>query len=839
MTALARWCLRRRLAVVLMWCAVLVGVGASALVAGSGYSNKYDVPGTETARASTLLSEAFPDRSGDSDTIVWHTDSGRGADKATDSVRDTEVRDRMDRALDDIADQPGVRNVTSPYGEGVEPPPEPGEQGHEERISRDGHTAYATVTFDSAVEDVEEKDVQAVIDTAKKAGGDVEGLQVELGGPGIALTEEQDGHLSEAVGIAVAAVVLLLAFGSFAAMLLPLVTALVSVGTSILGIGLLSHVMTIADFAPMLGTLIGLGVGIDYALFIVTRHRRGLKEGLPVEEAAQRALASAGRAVVFAGVTVCIALLGMLVLRLDFLNGVAVAASLTVVLAVLASVTLVPALLGVIGMRALSRRERRRLEADGPEAPAGTGDPGATAEKPALGGAAAKEAPGECEPAANTPRTAPAGAAARWSSFVARRPRLLGGFAAAVMVLLALPVFGLQLGTSDQGNNPTTSTSRQAYDLLADGFGPGTNGPLTLVAEIDGAAAKLDFEKLPAELRDVEGVAHVSGGELDGSGSTGVITVVPDSAPQAQETSELVEHLRTDVLPEASDSSSLEVRVGGVTAAHDDFADVILGKLPLFVGIVVSLGCVLLLLAFRSIGIPLKAALMNVLAVAAACGVVVAVFQWGWGSSLLGLGGPGPIEPFLPVIMVSVLFGLSMDYQVFLVSRMYEEWRRTGDNRRAVRVGLAETGRVINSAAVIMIAVFGAFVLSGDRIIAMFGIGLAAAVALDAFVLRTLLVPALMHMLGGANWWLPAWLERRLPRLSIEPEQVPGPVPGTPVPGQVPAAEPVPEPVPGAVPEPAGGPAPPALPGQRREALIGLSESTPTVTPHGYRDIED
>jgi RND superfamily putative drug exporter len=614
-------------------------------------------------------------------------------------------------------------------------------------------------------------------------------------------------------------------------MLLPLVTALVSVGTSILGIGLLSHVMTIADFAPMLGTLIGLGVGIDYALFIVTRHRRGLKEGLPVDEAAQRALASAGRAVVFAGVTVCIALLGMLVLRLDFLNGVAVAASLTVVLAVLASVTLVPALLGVIGMRALSRRERRRLEEDGPEAPAGTGDPGARAEKAAMGGAAAKEAPGECEPAANTPRTAPAGAAARWSAFVARHPRLLGGFAAAVMVLLALPVFGLQLGTSDQGNNPTTSTSRQAYDLLADGFGPGTNGPLTLVAEIDGAAAKLDFEKLPAELRDVEGVAHVSGGELNGSGSTGVITVVPDSAPQAQETSELVEHLRTDVLPEASDSSSLEVRVGGVTAAHDDFADVILGKLPLFVGIVVSLGCVLLLLAFRSIGIPLKAALMNVLAVAAACGVVVAVFQWGWGSSLLGLGGPGPIEPFLPVIMVSVLFGLSMDYQVFLVSRMYEEWRQTGDNRRAVRVGLAETGRVINSAAVIMIAVFGAFVLSGDRIIAMFGIGLAAAVALDAFVLRTLLVPALMHMLGGANWWLPAWLERRLPRLSIEPEHVPG----RPVPEQAPAAEPVPEPVP----EPAGGPAPATLPGQRREALIGLSESPPTVTPHGYRDIED
>jgi RND superfamily putative drug exporter len=623
--------------------------------------------------------------------------------------------------------------------------------------------------------------VQRVVDTAQRAGEDVPGVDIELGGPGIALTEKQEGHMSEAVGIAVAAVVLLVAFGSLAAMVLPLVTAVVSVGTATLGIGLLSHVMTVADFAPMLGTLIGLGVGIDYALFIVTRHRRGLKEGMPVQEAAERAVASAGRAVVFAGVTVCIALLGMLVLRLSFLNGVAVAASLTVVLAVLSSVTLVPAMLGVIGKRALSRRERRRLEA----------------EHGADGSArlSAAEAPGQESPESPPSESAGGGrgcATARWSAFVARHPRFLGGIAAAVMVVLAVPVSGLQLGTSDQGSNPRTNTTRQAYDLLADGFGPGTNGPLTLVGEIDGAAAKLDFEELPGKLRDVDGVAHVSGGELDGSGSTGVITVIPESAPQAERTSQLVEDLRKDVLPEATGSSSLEVRVGGVTAAHDDFASVILGKLPLFVGVVVSLGCLLLLVAFRSIGIPLKAALMNVMAVAAACGVVVAVFQWGWGSGLMGLGGPGPIEPFLPVIMVSVLFGLSMDYQVFLVSRMYEEWRLTGDNRRSVRVGLAETGRVINSAAVIMIAVFGAFVLSGDRIIAMFGIGLAAAVALDAFVLRTLLVPALMHMLGSANWWLPKWMDRWLPRVSIEPEAVPAPRPEQ---DREPEGEPVPEPV--------------------------------------------
>ncbi|SCK34702.1 MMPL family transporter [Streptomyces sp. WMMB 322] len=767
MTALARWCLRRRLSVILLWCAVLLGVGTSAVLTGSAFSNKYDVPGTESGRANTLISESFPDRRGDGDTIVWHT--GKGTDAATDKVRDTQVERTMDRTLDDVAALPGVASVQSPYGGSGT-----GDRGEQQdRISRDGRTAYATVKFDAPPEKLDKKDVQRVVDTAQRAGDDVPGMDVELGGPGVALTEKQEGHISEAVGIAVAAVVLLVAFGSLAAMLLPLVTALVSVGTGILGIGLLSHVMTVADFAPMLGTLIGLGVGIDYALFIVTRHRRGLKEGMPVAEAAERAVASAGRAVVFAGVTVCIALLGMLVLKLSFLNGVAIAASLTVVLTVLSSVTLLPALLGVIGKRALSRRERRRLAEDGPQEPA---DLHMTDEdeKPGKGGGRAR-----------------AGAAARWSAFVARRPRLLGGIAAVLMVGLAVPVGGLQLGTSDQGSNPSTTTTRQAYDLMSDGFGAGTNGPLTLVGEIDDAKAKLDFEKLPGELRDVGGVAQVSGAELNGSGSTGVITVVPDGAPQDESTSQLVEDLREDVLPQATGSSSLDVKVGGITAAHDDFASVILGKLPLFVGVVVSLGCALLLLAFRSIGIPLKAALMNVMAVAAACGVVVAVFQWGWGSGLMGLGGSGPIEPFLPVIMVSVLFGLSMDYQVFLVSRMYEEWRLTGDNRRSVRVGLAETGRVINSAAVIMIAVFGAFVLSGDRIIAMFGIGLAAAVALDAFVLRTLLVPALMHMLGSANWWLPRWMDRLLPRLSIEPEAVPEPSP-----------EALPEPVAAAVPAP-------------------------------------
>ncbi|RMB84341.1 MMPL family transporter [Streptomyces shenzhenensis] len=714
MAALARWCVRHRLVAVLLWLLAFGGVTAAAAVTGSAYSTSYEVPGTEAGRAGELLSAGFPGLGGDSDTVVWRTGSG--------GVRAADVEQTMSRTLDEIADLPGVSSVTSPYdGQGTG------------QISRDGRTAYAVVTFDQSVEHIDRSAAQAVVRTAKSA--ETDGLRVELGGSAIGLTAASSGHLAEAIGVVVAAVVLFLAFGSLAASLLPIATALVGVGTAYAGIALLGHAMTVAAFAPMLGLLIGLGVGIDYALFIVTRHRRGLKRGLTVTEAVTEAVATTGRAVVFAGATVCIALLGMLILRLSFLNGVAVAAALTVVLTVAASVTLLPALLSLIGERALSRRERQRLAEHGPQ--------------PEL----------------------PTGLAARWSAFVERHPRLLGSVALAVVALLALPTLTLHLGTSDQGNDPRSSTTRQAYDLIADGFGPGVNGPLTLVSRVDGADARLALDNLDATLRATPGVASVAPARFNTGGDTAYLTVVPGSAPQSRQTSDLVDRLRHEILPRAEQGTSLDVHVGGVTASYDDFARVIVGKLPLFVGVVIGFGCVLLLLAFRSIGIPLKAAAMNLAAVAGAFGIVVVIFQWGWGSEPLGLGRAGPIEPFLPVIMVSVLFGLSMDYQVFLVSRMYEEWLATGDNRRAVRVGLAETSRVINSAAVIMISVFLAFVLGGDRVIAMFGIALAVAVALDAFVLRTLLVPALMHLLGGANWWLPGWLDRRLPRISIEPPE--------------------------------------------------------------------
>ncbi|MCB5182913.1 MMPL family transporter [Streptomyces antimicrobicus] len=714
MAAIARWCLRHRLVAVLIWLLALGATATAAVAAGPAFSNDYEVPGTESSKAGALLKQGFHDQGGDTDSVVWRT-------PAHENARTPDVEQRMRHALDTIAALPGVASVTSPYA------PEGAGQ-----ISADGRTAYAVVTFDRPADAVPAAQARAVVAAAKNPATEQRGLQVELGGRAVGLTEAPRPHLAEVVGVAVAGVVLFLAFGSLAASLLPLATALVGVGTAYAGITLLGHAVPVADFAPMLGTLIGLGVGIDYALFIVTRHRKGLARGLSVEEAARNAVATTGRAVVFAGATVCIALLGMLVLRLNFLGGVAIAASLTVVLTVLASLTLLPALLSYIGMRALSRRQRRALAEHGPRP------------------------------------EAPTGFAARWAAFVERRPKLLGAVATALMAVLALPAFFLHLGTSDQGNNPAHTTTRKAYDLLAEGFGPGTNGPLAVVARLDGPADRVAFDRLAETLRTTEGVAATGPATVNRAGDTAVLTVVPDSAPQSRATSALVDRIRQDVVPGAARGTGLQVHVGGVTAGYDDFAEVVVGKLPLFVGVVIAFGCALLLLAFRSIGIPLKAAVMNVAAVASSFGVVVAVFQWGWGSERMGLGSAGPIEPFLPVIMVSVLFGLSMDYQVFLVSRMYEEWLETGDNRRAVRVGLAETSRVINSAAVIMISVFLAFVLSGDRIIAMFGIALAVAVALDAFVLRTLLVPALMHMLGGANWWLPAWLERRLPRISIE-----------------------------------------------------------------------
>lgn len=715
MAALARWCYRHRLVVVVLWVGVLFGLGAAGSTAGTDYSDNFSLPDTDSKQALDLMVEAFPQRSGDPNTVVWRVSEG--------SVRDTAVRERLDPALREIAGMKGVGEVASPYtGVGAA------------QISEDGRTAYAQVTFAEQANAVPKELVQDVVDTAGEARRD--GLQVELGGQAITRIQEPPTGTAELVGLGAAAIVLFLAFGSLFAMSLPLVVAVFGVGTGMLSTTLLSHVTDVPEVAPLLGSLIGLGVGIDYALFIVTRHRKGVLRGMDPEEAAVTALNTSGRAVLFAGGTVCIALAGMLVMNMRFLDGVVIATSLTVVLSVLAAVTLLPALLGVLGERVLSRRQRRRLAAEGPE-------------------------PVEAR-----------GAAARWSMTVQRHPKSIALVAVVVMAALAVPVLSLRLGATDQGNHQEDTTTRQAYDLLAEGFGPGFNGPLQLVTEDAGPAA---VQALVERVRATEGVAQVAAMPSPPGSEVTVINVVPTTSPQSEATDRLIDTLRDEVVPQSGET----VHVGGVTAVFKDFAAVTGDRLPYFIGAIIALGFLLLLIAFRSLVVPLTAAVMNLIAAAASFGVLVAVFQWGWGAEALGVGKEGPITAFLPVIMLSLLFGLSMDYQVFLVSRMHEEWVHTRDNARAVRVGLAETSRVINCAALIMICVFSAFVLSGDMEGAMAGIGLAAAVALDAFILRTALVPAAMHLLGRSNWWLPAGLEKRLPHLAVEPKeeaQEPGPV---------------------------------------------------------------
>ncbi len=542
-------------------------------MAGTDYSNVFSLPDTDSKTAYDLMAKAFPESAGDTDTIVWKTGEG--------SVRDAAVRSRIEPALKDIAALKGVGEVTGPYGKA------PGQ------ISRDGTIAFAQVTFTEQANEVPKELVQDVVDRAQAV--ERGGLQVELGGQAITRVQEPPQGLSEAVGIVAAAVVLFLAFGSLFAMVLPIVVAIMGVGTGLMSTALLSHVTNVPEVAPLLGSLIGLGVGIDYALFIVTRHRRGIQRGLDPEESAVQSLNTSGRAVLFAGGTVCIALAGMLVMNMRFLDGVVVATSLTVVLSVLAAITLLPALLGMLGPRVLSRRQRRRLAADGPESPEASG------------------------------------LAARWSAFVQKRPRTVGAAAVVVMLVLAIPVLSLRLGATDQGNHKGVDDHAAAYDLLAEGFGPGFSGPLQVV--VPGGA---DATDLAARIRTTE---ERRAGRAAASPRTGVsvVQVVPTTSPQSVETDELIDRLRDDVIPRAG----VEAHVGGVTAVFKDFAAVTGDRLPYFVGTIIALGFLLLLIAFRSLVVPLTAALMNLIAAAASVGVLVAVFQWGWGAEALGLGKEG------------------------------------------------------------------------------------------------------------------------------------------------------------------------------------------------------
>ncbi|MYV57596.1 MMPL family transporter [Streptomyces sp. SID3212] len=711
MSALARWCYRHRLLTALIWLGVLVGLGAVSNSVGSAYSTTLSAPSTESSKALDLLKKNSPAASGDRDTVVWHTTGGK--------VTDSAVRQDLTGVLDRISRAPGVASVASPYA-----------KGGAGQISKDGATAYAAVTLDKAANDVDKTQVEHVISLVKQARTDT--VDVQYGGQAFKAAENELKPTSEIVGVIAALLIMLLLFRSLWAAALPILTAVAGVGAGILGTGVLSHTLSIPDVATTVAALVGLGVGIDYALFIVNRHRKGLMAGASVEDAAARALDTSGRAVIFAGLTVVVALLGQYALGIGFLNGMAAASALTVALTVLASITLLPALLGLMGHRVLSRKQRRTLREHGPV------------------------------------HDEQRGVWGRWASAVLAKPRGKALLALLVMVVVSLPVFSLRLGSADAGNDPSSSASRQSYDLLADGFGPGFNGPLLLVAQAPHAQDKTALESLAAALSDVKGVAQVVAPPLAPGQDVGTIQVVPTSSPQSVQTTDLITHLRDTVVPRAEQNTDLQVYVGGSTASGVDFSDVIVSKLPLFIVIIVSLGCLLMMVAFRSVLVPLIGVVMNLLTMGVAFGAVVAAFQWGWVSEALGAGAAGPVEAFAPVMMIAILFGLSMDYQVFLISRMHEEWTLSRDNARAVRIGQAETGRIITAAAVIMACVFAAFMFSGQRIVAEFGLGLALAVLLDVLLVRMVVVPALMHLFGARNWWLPRRLDKLLPHLSIE-----------------------------------------------------------------------
>ena len=616
---------------------------------------------------------------------------------------------------------PHVSEVASPY-----------ESGGAAAIGDDGKIAYATVQFDTTSNELDKEDTERVMDAAEAASGD--GLQVEVGGqPVEEARAEEEGDSSFAIGLLAAVVILLITFGSVVAMGLPLLTALFALGVGLSLVTLGTHVFDTAEVAPQLAAMIGLGVGIDYALFILTRFRNGLDEGLESRDAAIAAVDTAGRAVLFAGVTVIIALMGMWLLGLSFLYGVAMAAAFAVLMTMIAALTLLPALLTIAGRRV----DRLRI--------------------PGLG--------------KREPSTAEDTRWFRWSREIQRRPVLSALLSGGLLIALCIPTLSLRLGSNDAGTDPAGTTTREAYDLLAEGFGPGFNGPLSIVAALPSKGDDAALVELSKALEGEEGVADTTPVMLNPEKNTGVFQVYPTTSPQSEDTTKLLDHIRDEMIPPVEARTGAQVHVGGITAIFEDFGTAIAEKLPLFIGVVVLLSALLLMAVFRSVLVPLKAVVMNLLSIGAAFGLIVAVFQWGWGASLIGVDGTGPIISFFPIFLFAIIFGLSMDYEVFLMSRIHEEWEDKKDATEAVTRGLALTGRVITAAAAIMVTVFASFMIGEDRIIKLFGLGLAAAVFIDAVIIRSVLVPAVMQLFGKRAWWLPAWLDRILPRLHVEPAE--------------------------------------------------------------------
>jgi RND superfamily putative drug exporter len=695
-----------------LWLSLLVGLGVLGSVAGGETSDELSLPGTESQEAFDLLDATFPSQGGSSTRVVFAVDEGV-------SLTDPGTMASVDKVMGDIGAIDGVSAAVSPNDTGT--------------ISPDGTVAFGDVRYPVSGMEVEESTLEAVEESAESARE--AGITVEFGGEVIPGAEIEPPS-SEAIGLAVAVVVLLVSFGSVLAMGLPLLTALIGLGVGLTGITLLSAFVDLSSTAPTLATMIGLAVGIDYALFVITRHRQNIAEGIEVEEAAARANATAGGAVVFAGMTVVIALASLAVMGLPFLTVMGLAAAATVAVAVLVAVTLLPAMLGFAG------HNIDRFRVPGLKNRTGGMNEGAT-----LG--------------------------SRWAGAVTRRPWISLIAGVAFMGILAIPLASMRLGLTDAGSEPPATTQRQAYDLLAEGFGPGFNGPLTIVVDLSGVAdPDAALAEISSAVESQDDVLSVSPPQTNDTGETAVIAATPASSPSSIETEDLVDDLRTSAIPDVENSTGARVFVTGSTAANIDISDKLATALPWFILLVIGLTVLLLMAVFRSILVPIKAAIAILISIGAAFGVVVAIFQWGWLKDLVGVAEPLPIVSFLPMMMFAILFGLSMDYEVFILSRIREDFVHNGDPRKAVLTGITSSARVITAAALIMVSVFGAFVLGDNAVIKMFGIGLSVAVLLDATVVRMVIVPAVMTLFDKAAWWLPRWLDRILPNLDIEGEQL-------------------------------------------------------------------
>jgi len=757
---LGTWCHDHRWRVVLMWVFALVVLGGASGAIGTDFKEDFNGPDVESQVGFDTLDEHFGGQgAGLTGTIVFQAEQG---------VDDPDVKAAMSALFAELDARDDV-TVVSPY-----------DQAGEHQIATQGEAAgtiaYAEIEMP---EGTPWADAQKVGASVLEDAPSIEGLEVEVGGQNFAEFEEPS---SEVIGLAFAVVILIISFGSVMAMGLPVAVALagISVGTTLLLLS--TNVFAVPDFAQFLGLMIGLGVGIDYALFIVTRYRENLHHGHTVAEAVSIAIDTAGRAVTFAGVTVVISFMGMLVMGVAFVSGLAISAALVVATTVVASLTLLPALLGFAGEKVEVTRWRGLIAA-GLVAIAllavGLGVPAVAL--PALVLAAIvialgfALAPLKRQVAMRDRKPLNQTAAYRWSRFIQRKPWPSFIVGTVVLGILAVPVFGLRLGFSDEGNFAEDTSTRKAYDLLADGFGPGFNGPLLMTTELPAGTGLEGLAPIGTAIAADPNVAFVSPVVPNNpeNPTAALWRVIPKTAPQDEATTSLVNRLRDDVLPPVEAQTGVDVAITGFTAVGVDFSDYLASRLVYFFAAVLILSFLLLMTVFRSVLVPLKAVVMNLLSIGAAYGVVVAIFQWGWFGGITGVE-PAPIEPFIPMMLFAIVFGLSMDYEVFLLSRVKEEWNRTGDSHLSVANGLATTAKVITAAAAIMVVVFGSFLLESDRVIKLFGMGLAVAVLLDATIVRMLLVPATMELLGDRNWWLPRWLDRILPKINVEgnPDEV-------------------------------------------------------------------